>query len=118
MALREAAHTGERDLSFLGETGFAPTMPTGYPRSTSDGANWSNSSNWAEANAYWNNFTGDPTASYDPSTRAVDFAGPLSPPRLGARRQHPWLPDHGRRHGRRQASHVRNTRLICSARST
>ncbi|MFD9636652.1 hypothetical protein [Streptomyces violascens] len=58
-------------------------MPTGYPRSTSDGANWSNSSNWAEDNAYWNNFTGDPTASYDPSTRAVAFAGPLGPPGLG-----------------------------------
>ncbi|MFD7335416.1 hypothetical protein ACFV98_05355 [Streptomyces violascens] len=73
---------GGRDLSFLGESGFAPGMPTGYPQSTNDGASWSD---WAETNAYWNNFTGDPTASYDPSTRAVDFAGPFSPPRLASR---------------------------------
>jgi hypothetical protein len=37
----------------------------GYTRSGNDGASWSN---WAEVNAYWNNFTGDPTAIYDPDT--------------------------------------------------
>ncbi|MEV7342232.1 transposase [Streptomyces sp. NPDC093544] len=29
-ALRQAAHAGDRDLIFLDESGFAPTMPTGY----------------------------------------------------------------------------------------
>ncbi|MGW7529831.1 hypothetical protein [Streptomyces sp. NPDC054783] len=44
----------------------------GYTQSTNDGASWSN---WAEANAYWNNFTGDPTAIYDPNTnRNTAFA--------------------------------------------
>ncbi|MFJ4876975.1 transposase [Streptomyces sp. NPDC088745] len=28
--MRQAAHAGERDLIFLDESGFAPTMPTGY----------------------------------------------------------------------------------------
>ncbi|MGW3175579.1 Ig-like domain-containing protein [Streptomyces sp. NPDC001153] len=37
----------------------------GYTQSSNDGANWSN---WAEVNAYWNNFAGDPTATYDPDT--------------------------------------------------
>ncbi|SEO29524.1 hypothetical protein SAMN05216267_102289 [Actinacidiphila rubida] len=37
----------------------------GYTQSTNDGASWSN---WNEANAYWNNFTGDPTPVYDPDT--------------------------------------------------
>ncbi|WP_159032916.1 glycoside hydrolase domain-containing protein [Streptomyces fodineus] len=37
----------------------------GYSQSGNDGASWSN---WAEANAYWNNFVGDPSAIYDPDT--------------------------------------------------
>ena len=37
----------------------------GYTLSVNDGASWSN---WAEVNAYWNNFIGDPTAVYDPDT--------------------------------------------------
>ncbi|MGW2425996.1 Ig-like domain-containing protein [Streptomyces sp. NPDC001709] len=37
----------------------------GYTQSSNDGASWSN---WSEVNGYWNNFAGDPTASYDPNT--------------------------------------------------
>jgi hypothetical protein len=37
----------------------------GVTTSPTDGATWSN---WTEANAYWNGFTGDPTAVYDPDT--------------------------------------------------
>ncbi len=37
----------------------------GYTQSSNDGASWSN---WTEANAYWNNFTSDPSAIYDPDT--------------------------------------------------
>lgn len=28
--MRQAAHAGERELIFLDESGFTPTMPTGY----------------------------------------------------------------------------------------
>ena len=37
----------------------------GYSQSANDGASWSN---WAQVNAYWNNFQGDPAATYDPDT--------------------------------------------------
>ncbi|MFC0439898.1 CHAP domain-containing protein [Kutzneria buriramensis] len=38
----------------------------GATRSANDGASWSN---WAQANAYWANFSGDPAAIYDPDTK-------------------------------------------------
>ena len=37
----------------------------GVTTSPNDGASWTN---WTEANAYWNGFTGDPTGVYDPAT--------------------------------------------------
>ena len=44
----------------------------GYTQSGNGGASWSK---WAEVNAYWNNFKGDPHAIYDPeSHRMTVFA--------------------------------------------
>jgi hypothetical protein len=44
----------------------------GVTTSPNDGASWSN---WAEANQFWNGFTGDPTAVYNPDTsQATVFA--------------------------------------------
>ena len=40
----------------------------GYTQSANGGASWSN---WAEVNAYWNNFSGDPHVIYNPSTKRM-----------------------------------------------
>ncbi|MGW2649778.1 hypothetical protein ACWC2T_33950 [Streptomyces sp. NPDC001393] len=40
----------------------------GYTQSSNGGASWSN---WAEVNAYWNNFAGDPHAIYNPNTKQI-----------------------------------------------
>jgi hypothetical protein len=40
----------------------------GYTQSGNAGGSWSN---WAQVNAYWNNFSGDPHAIYNPATKRM-----------------------------------------------